>query len=112
MVSKDTSVKNVLANLPKSHKKSKSPRIKALAYILYLEGLGFRGIARILKVSNVSVLKWIRDLVEVYGKQEKEKTPRYFRVIGMDEIWNYLVKKQKIWIWIAIDRDTREILGW
>ena len=23
-----------------------------------------------------------------------------------------LVKKQKIWIWIALDRDTREILGW
>jgi hypothetical protein len=35
---------------------------------LYLEGLGFRSIGRILEVSNVSVLNWIRS----FGKEVKE----------------------------------------
>ena len=33
---------------------------KRLALEMYLEGLGFRSIGRILKVSQVSVMNWIR----------------------------------------------------
>ncbi|NAW50128.1 IS1 family transposase, partial [Elizabethkingia argentiflava] len=38
---------------------SKTIRKKALQ--LYLEGLGFRSIGRILDVSNVTILNWIRS---------------------------------------------------
>jgi transposase-like protein len=41
-------------------KYSKDTKREALQ--LYLEGLGFRSIGRILNVSNLSVLNWIRDL--------------------------------------------------
>ena len=41
------------------------PDKKRLALQMYLEGLGFNSIGRILNVSHVSVLKWIRQ----YGKQ-------------------------------------------
>ncbi|MFT4967609.1 MAG: transposase, partial [Candidatus Deianiraeaceae bacterium] len=34
--------------------------LKRLALELYLEGLGFRSISRILKVSHVSIYNWIR----------------------------------------------------
>ena len=34
--------------------------IKRLALELYLEGLGFRSIGRILRFSNVTILNWIR----------------------------------------------------
>lgn len=40
--------------------KGKSKEIKRLALHLYVEGWGFRSIARIVKVSNVAVLKWIK----------------------------------------------------
>jgi len=40
--------------------RGKPPEMKAKAVSLYLEGLGFRAIGRILGVSNVAVLKWIR----------------------------------------------------
>ena len=43
----------------------KSAEIKRMALMMYLEGLGFNSIARILKVSHVAVLKWIR----AYGQQ-------------------------------------------
>jgi len=80
-----------------SHKRGKPASTKALAYILYLEGLGFRSIARVLKVSNVAVLKWIRALAEVWGSkdQEEKKTPRHCEVIEIDEMWHYLQKKNR-----------------
>ena len=47
---------------------AKPNSLKKQALHLYLEGLGFRSIGRILGVSNVSVLNWIRDL----GKKVQE----------------------------------------
>jgi transposase-like protein len=41
--------------------------MKKLALHMYLEGLGFRAIGRLLGVSNVSVLNWIRS----FGKEVK-----------------------------------------
>ena len=39
---------------------------------MYLEGLGFRSIGRILKVSNVSVLNWIKNTSKIISEQTKE----------------------------------------
>jgi len=50
----------------KSTAKPKSVKIQALH--MYLEGLGFCAIGRILGVSNVSVLRWIR----AFGQKVKE----------------------------------------
>ena len=44
---------------------AKPMALKRFALHLYLEGMGFRSIGRVLGVSNVSVLKWIR----AFGKQ-------------------------------------------
>ncbi len=48
--------------LEKSREYNMGTRMQALK--LYLEGLGFRAIGRILNVSNVTVLKWIRSMGE------------------------------------------------
>ncbi|MFT4967727.1 MAG: transposase-like protein, partial [Candidatus Deianiraeaceae bacterium] len=47
---------------------SKPLYLKRLALELYLEGLDFRSIGRILKVSHVSVYNWIRK----FGQKAKE----------------------------------------
>ena len=39
----------------------KPDSIKRLAIEMYLEGLGFRSIERILGVSNVSILNWLKE---------------------------------------------------
>ncbi len=39
---------------------AKDNNLKKNAFELYLEGLGFRAIGRLLKVSNVSIYKWIK----------------------------------------------------
>ena len=71
--------------------------LKKQALHLYLEGLGFRSIGRILGVSNVSVLKWIRS----FGKQieqlaSESKENKEIEVVEVDEIHSYIGSKKTI----------------
>ena len=67
--------------------------MKRYALHLYLEGLGFRSIGRILGVSNVSILKWIR----AFGKQvESIRSEQQIDVIEMDELHTYIGQKNTI----------------
>ena len=58
--------------------------IKRFALQLYLEGLGFRSsIARVLNVSNVSILNWIKT----FGQQVKDlQSDKNVRIIELDEM--------------------------
>lgn len=68
---------------------AKGPEIKRLALEMYLEGLGFNSIARILKVSHVSIQKWINN----YGQQIKElKSENEIHIVELQDIYTYLNK--------------------
>ena len=57
---------------------------------LYLEGLGFRSIGRILKYSHVSIYKWIK----FYGsKLESLRSISEAKHVEMDEMHTYISKK-------------------
>jgi transposase-like protein len=72
---------------------AKSPETKKYALQLYLEGLGFRSIGRILGVSNVAVLKWIRS----FGRQVEElRSEKETEVLEMDEMHTYIGNKKTI----------------
>jgi transposase-like protein len=74
----------------KSTAKPKS--LKKQALHLYLEGLGFRSIGRILKVSNVSVLNWIRDFGEKV--QELHSENQQIEMVEVDEMHTYIGSKK------------------
>ena len=76
----------------KSTAKPKSQKRQALH--LYIEGLGFRSIGRILGVSNVSVLNWIRD----FGKrvQELNSDSQQIEMVEVDEMHSYIGSKKTI----------------
>jgi hypothetical protein len=59
---------------------------------MYLEGLGFRAIGRILGVSNVSVLKWVRE----FGQQVRELSTekQHIKIIEVDEMHSYIGSKE------------------
>ena len=64
--------------------------MKRFTLHLHLESLGFRSIGRILGVSNVSVLKWIR----AFGEQaESIRTEHNIAVVEMDELHTYIGQK-------------------
>lgn len=67
-------------------------KLRKQALQLYLEGLGFRAIGRLLKISNVTVLNWVRDA----GKSLPErKTPASLEIIELDELCTHIQKNRK-----------------
>ena len=72
-----------------------SKETKHLALKLYLEGMSLRAIGRILKYSNVAILKWIRgfgEQAEQIHQQEISKL-RKVSVMEIDEMHHYVGKK-------------------
>ncbi len=70
---------------------------KVSAIRLYLEGLGFRAIERLIGVSNVAVMYWVRNLAEEINNFKQGMTNRQgiITVMEMDEMWHYVGKKKK-----------------
>ncbi len=71
---------------------AKPQSVKRLALQLYLEGLGFRSIGRLLGVSNVSILKWIRHFGNELEELKKSENPP--EIVEIDEMHTYVGKKK------------------
>ena len=90
-----------------------SKEIKQFIDRLLLEKISLRGIARVTQVS----WSWLQD----YVNQRLALIPRQIRgsvkspgrfTIECDEIWSFVdSKKNEVYIWLAIDRDSRKIIG-
>lgn len=71
--------------------RGKSPEMKALALLLYAMGnMSFCSIARILGVSDVAVLNWVRDEARNLPEPSIEAEQV---VITLDEMWHFLKKR-------------------
>ena len=85
----------------------------ALIDLMLLERIPLTGIARVLSLSESSLQQYVNQLyeqvsqkVDVIPKEKGKLTPQ------MDELWSFVDdKKNKQWVWLAIDADTREIIG-
>ena len=93
-----------------------TPRGKPLttkinAVLFYLSGISMHRIAFLLRVSAQSVLNWIRTFAKAH--EEKPEPAGKTIVLQLDEMWHYLKRKrQKLWIWKALDHDTGQLLDW
>ena len=64
---------------------------KCLAIILYVNGLSFRAIAKIVKVSHKAVYDWVKAFgLETYEKPK----PTGPVVVELDEMWHFLNAKK------------------
>ncbi|WNN90265.1 IS1 family transposase [Gloeocapsopsis dulcis] len=79
---------------------------------LLLERISLAGIARVAQVSE----QWLQS----YVNQKYAQVPRQVQVtpkkgvltIQCDELWSFVDHKgNKQWVWLALDADTREIVG-
>jgi len=79
-------------NFTQSQPRGKPKELKEEAVELYLEGLGFRSIGRHLKVSDVSVMNWVR----IYGERAKEcrASVPSGDVVEVDEMYTYIGNKK------------------
>jgi transposase-like protein len=94
-----------------------SVRLQALK--LYREGMGFRAIGRVLKVSNVTVLKWIRamgkDLQAWYNQQIWKHYDKEIPIVEIDEIWHFCKKNSSrcgFGLLFVVDPESSSPLRW
>ena len=94
-------------------KKSVSEETKQLSDKLLLERISLRGLQRVTGVS----WSWLQDYVnnkfsQVPRQTTVSKKPKGKLIIECDELWSFVYSKQfKFYVWLAIDRITREIIG-
>ncbi len=86
---------------------------KALIDQLLLEKIPLAGTARAAQISERWLQYYINDLYEnVPEKLTVLPKKRGRLTVECDEMWSFVGNKDnKQWIWLAIDRDTREITG-
>lgn len=69
-----------------------TPSQRRLALSLYLEGLGFRSIGRILGFSHVAVYHWIKS----FGEQIENIRQQKATIVEVDEMHTYIGRKKTI----------------
>ena len=93
-------------------KSTKKPdEVKEMAIKMYLEGLGFHAIGRLLGISyGTTVYQWVEQLGQKH--QIKPDDKEQIDIVELDEIHSYTGhKKNHCWTWITIDRHTKQVLG-
>ena len=69
----------------------KSEETKKLALPMYLEGLGFRAIGRLLEISYGTVYQWVRK----YGQEQSlPQSHKPVQVMELDELHTYVGSKK------------------
>ena len=88
--------KNCECQFTKSLKKGYSYELKFQAYKMYKEGLGFRAIARVLKVSFETIRRWIKNFAEIIEQSLKQvKVEKECDIVQIDEIFSYIKKNSE-----------------
>jgi IS1 family transposase len=87
-----------------------SSEVKALAVLLYGRGKASYGfIAKLFGVTPVSVMRWFK---EISGRLPQPVVDSTLREVEFDEMWHFLHKKEKLWIWRAVSRVGNKTIGW
>jgi len=69
----------------------KPKEVRRLALELYLEGLGFRSIGRILKISYGTVYLWVKEWGSKVSLPQRDEPVEY---VELDEIHTYVASKK------------------
>nr|WP_232023870.1 hypothetical protein [Microcystis viridis] len=93
--------------------KTVSDETKQLIDKLLLERISLRGIARVTGVSWSWLQNYVNNKLAAVPRQIKvSDKPKGKLVRECDEMWSWVFSKTiKVYIWLAIDRKTREIIG-
>jgi len=96
-----------------SRQKIISEETKALIDKLLLEKIPLAGIARVCDVSETWLQDYVNRKYEAIPQQVNVSAKKKGRLtIQCDEMWSFVGNKvNKQWIWLALDVETREIIG-
>ena len=89
------------------------PDRKATLDRLLLEKIPLAGIARVLQLSEAWLQDYVNRCYQAVPRQVQVQPKAKGRLtVQMDELWSFVDHKgNKQWVWLALDGDTREIVG-
>ena len=87
-----------------------SDKFKRECLKMYVNGIGFRGIERVKGVHHTTVITWVKQVGELLPNAY---APETIPEVGeLDELETFVgSKKNKIWLWTAVDHFRKGILG-
>ena len=89
-----------------------APEIWNLVNRLLLEKISIAGIARVVGISELWLQKYINVLYQNISKIIEHPDVTATMILECDEMWSFVGRKEnKQWIWLAIDRNSRKIVG-
>ncbi len=79
---------------------------------LFLEKIPLAGIARVCEVSESWLQNYVNGKYEAVPRQVSVSSKKRTANVQCDEMWSFVGNKgNKQWIWLALDVNTREIVG-
>ena len=80
---------------------------------MLLEKIPLAGIARVLEVSPDWLQNYVNQAYAIVPREvEVSEKPKRRLTVQMDELWSFVDNKgNEQWVWLAIDVETREIVG-
>ncbi len=95
-------------------KKEISTREKEIVTRLFAERISLRGICRAVNVSLTWVLQFFKEVTdETPADLGITVPPKGKLTLELDEMWSFVKQKtEKEWLWLAIDRGSKQIVGW
>jgi insertion element IS1 protein InsB len=78
------------------------------------ERISLRGLARIFGVSRKAITKWLKEAIRALPPfQRSVSASQPGDVLELDEVWSFVAnKQQKVWLWLALCRRTRQIVAY
>lgn len=80
----------------------------------YQERASMRGIQRVFGTTPKTLARWLEKKVDRLPPQRDQLLPRAANdVLELDEVWSFVGSKaNQAWLWTALCRRTRQIVGW
>ena len=91
-----------------------SDEFKETVLKAYDEKSSMRGISRTFEISRPTLVRWIQKKVSSLSTLAKTLLPaRSDDILELDEVWSFVEKKAcKSWTWIALNRRTKQVVGY
>ena len=93
------------------NKRAYPTAVKQLCLKMYLNGMGFRAIARVTEIDHTTIINWVEQAGEALSDEPQDS--EIPEITEIDELQTFVGnKKNKIWIWTVVNHQKKGIILW
>ena len=88
-----------------------SNEVKQLCLKMYLNGMGFRAIARVTEIDHTTIINWVEEAGESLSDEpQDDEIPE---ITEIDELQTFVGnRKNRFWIWTVVNHQKQGIILW